>query len=328
MGKDFYKVLGLKKGASEAEIKKAYKKLAVKWHPDKNPDNKDEAQSKFQEIGEAFGVLSDPEKKALYDQYGEAGINPGAMPEGGESHGGGGHGGFSGFPGGHEGFSGFPGGGGHFSQGNAEDIFRSFFGTSDPFSVGGGGRGGMRGMGGMGGGMEGMEGMEGMFSGGMPRGRGRHAPRQETKAPPIQHALNIAMEDIYSGTVKRVRITKKIMDASGHSTQVSVDKEITIKPGWKDGTKITYEREGDEAPGVIPADIVFVVQCKPHPVFTRDGDDLHCTVSVSLEDAMRGVNTTLRTLDNRTLTINESYVTPETTKIFTGEGMMNQKVNC
>lgn len=60
---------------------------------------------------------------------------------------------------------------------------------------------------------------------------------------------------------------------------VSVDKEINIKPGWKDGTKITFEREGDELPGVIPADIVFTLQAKPHDRFERDGDDLIYSVS-------------------------------------------------
>ena len=126
MAKDFYKVLGCAKQATAEELKKAYRKLALKWHPDRcAPEKKDEAQAKFQEIGEAFEVLSDPEKRKIYDQVGAEGMQG---PDGGASAA---NAGFSGFPGGH---SGAGGANVHFSQSNAEDIFRSFFGTSDPMA--------------------------------------------------------------------------------------------------------------------------------------------------------------------------------------------------
>ena len=75
--RDYYEVLGLQKGASEDEIKKAFRKMAMKYHPDKNPGNK-EAEEKFKEINEAYGVLSDPEKKSKYDRFGHAGVDPNA----------------------------------------------------------------------------------------------------------------------------------------------------------------------------------------------------------------------------------------------------------
>ncbi|KAG5187864.1 heat shock protein 40 like protein [Tribonema minus] len=158
--RDFYKTLGVKKNASEKDIKKAYRKMAIKWHPDKNPDNQEKASKKFAEIAAAYEVLSDADKRKIYDQYGEEGLKHG----GGE---GGGPGGPGGFPGGAGGFpggftfqqGGFGGGGGGtpFGGGGGGNTFH--FGGSDPFdlferffaSEGGGGGLGMGG-GGFGGG--------------------------------------------------------------------------------------------------------------------------------------------------------------------------------
>ena len=117
--RDYYEVLGVSKDASAEEIKKAYRKLAVKYHPDKNPGNK-EAEEKFKEAAEAYSVLSDADKKARYDQFGHAGVE-GAGPDFSGGFGnlndilndlfGGGFGGFSGFGGGFGGFGGGFGGG-------------------------------------------------------------------------------------------------------------------------------------------------------------------------------------------------------------------------
>ena len=96
--KDYYEVLGLKKGATDAEIKKAYRQMAKKYHPDLNPDDP-EAEAKFKEVNEANDVLSDPDKKARYDQFGFAGVDP-SYGAGAGAGGGGGFGGFGGFTGG------------------------------------------------------------------------------------------------------------------------------------------------------------------------------------------------------------------------------------
>merc|ERR1719499_346314 len=97
---DYYEVLGVERGAREAEIAKAYKKLALKYHPDKNPDNKSVAEENFKTITEAYEVLHDPEKRKKYDQFGKEGVNAGAG-------------------------GGFPGGGGVSFQ-QADGIFRAF----------------------------------------------------------------------------------------------------------------------------------------------------------------------------------------------------------
>jgi len=126
---DYYKLLGVQRGASEQEISKAYKKLAIKFHPDKNPDNKELAEENFKKVCEAYEVLSNKEKRQTYDQFGKSGLNQSGM------------------------------GGGGFSNEQAEAIFSQFFGGQDPFSVLFGEMGGMPGgRGGRGGGMGGMPG--------------------------------------------------------------------------------------------------------------------------------------------------------------------------
>ncbi|XP_027338557.1 dnaJ homolog subfamily B member 13-like isoform X3 [Abrus precatorius] len=133
MGVDYYKILQVDKNATDEELKKAYRKLAMKWHPDKNPTNKKEAETKFKQISEAYEVLNDPQKRAIYDQYGEEGLKGQVPPPdaGGATF--------------------FQSGDGpttfRFNPRNANDIFAEFFGYSSPFGGmgGGGGGGGMRG---------------------------------------------------------------------------------------------------------------------------------------------------------------------------------------
>jgi len=187
MGKDYYKVLGVDKNTSPEEIKKAYRKLALKWHPDRNPNNKEEAESKFKDIGEAYSVLSDARKKQIYDQLGEEGLKGQA--------------------------SGFSGGG--FSFGNAEDIFKQFFGNENPFdSLGGGGKrgqfqfSGFPGMGGMGG-MGGFGDLGGFSFGGMGNDNHNMQDTQPKQSPPTETTLSLTLEELYHGIVKKMRISRK-----------------------------------------------------------------------------------------------------------------------
>jgi DnaJ homolog subfamily B member 4 len=343
---DYYKTLGVGKKATADEIKKAYRKLALKWHPDRvKGDEKEAAEKKFKEIGEAFEVLSDPEKRKTYDV---GGFDPmGGMGGGNGGGGGGPPPGFS-FGGGGPGGGGpgarsFPFGGG----GDPHDIFQAFFGSSDasafnsdedegsPFGGGGMG-GGFPGMmgGGGGGGMPFMMGGQGMPGGMGGRGGGMGQQQQQQrqqqapkkKADPVNYDLNVSLEDLYGGTTKKMRITKKIMDGgSGRQTSVSNEKQISVKAGWKDGTKITYNNEGDEAPGIIPADIIFTVKAKPHDRFERDRDQLLYTCPVTLREAICGVSKSVRSLDGRNVKIEAHHVTPETVLTIPNEGMPNSK---
>lgn len=110
---DYYEVLGVQKHASAEDIKKAYRKLALKWHPDKNPDNKDEAERQFKQVAEAYEVLSDAKKRDIYDRYGKEGLINGG---GGGNH--------------HDNAFDFG-----FTFRNPEDVFREFFGGRDPFDL-------------------------------------------------------------------------------------------------------------------------------------------------------------------------------------------------
>lgn len=291
-------------------------KLAIKYHPDKNAgDKKAEAEEKFKEVGKAFDTLKDPEKRRIYDQVGEEGLN-GGMPTS-ESAGG---------PSFRYSGSTMPGQSGqtfHFTSADPNDVFRQFFGTDDPFEAD-------REDGFPGFTFPGMRSHFGGASMNMPRGGMRHSSnkpfQQQQKPEQLHHTLSIPLESIYSGTVKKVRITKKILDASGQHLSISKDLEINVKPGWKDGTKITFEKEGDEVQPGVAQDVVFEIKAKPHDKFTRDNDDLIFTHDVDLVDAIEGSFTfTLTTLDNRELQVIETNFSPNRVKIMSGEGMPNNK---
>ncbi|KAK2447325.1 hypothetical protein P8452_11649 [Trifolium repens] len=306
MGVDYYKILKVDKNATDEELKKAYRKLAMKWHPDKNPTNKKEAESKFKEISEAYEVLSDPQKKAIYDQYGEEGLK-GQVPPPQDAAGG---------------ASFFQSGDGpttfRFNPRNADDIFAEFFGFSSPFGGMGNGGNGMRG---------GSRSFGGMFGGGddifSQFDEGRPMQRQgPRKAAAIENRLPCSLEELYKGTTKKMKISREIADASGKTMPVEEILTIEVKPGWKKGTKITFPEKGNEQPNVIAADLVFVIDEKPHSVFTRDGNDLVVTQKISLAEALTGYNVRLTTLDGRVLNIPiNNVIHPNYEEIVSKEGM-------
>ncbi|BBH00922.1 DNAJ heat shock family protein [Prunus dulcis] len=289
MGVDYYKLLQVDKNATDDDLKKAYRKLAMKWHPDKNPTNKKEAEAKFKQISEAYEVLSDPQKRAIYDQYGEEGLKGQVPPPD----------------------AGGPGGATYFQTGdgpnvfrfnprNADDIFAEIFGFSSPMGGMGGGMGG-----GAGSGMRGTRSFGGLFGDDMfsSFGEGRPMTQAPRKASPIEKRLPCSLEELYRGTTKKMKISREIADASGKTLPVEEILTIEIKPGWKKGTKITFPEKGNEQGNVIPADLVFIIDEKPHSTFTRDGNDLVVTQKISLAEALTGYTVHLTALDGRTLAI-------------------------
>ncbi|KAJ0250914.1 DNAJ heat shock family protein [Hirschfeldia incana] len=306
MGVDYYKALQVDRSANDDDLKKAYRKLAMKWHPDKNPDNKKDAESKFKQISEAYDVLSDPQKRAVYDQYGEEGLKGNVPPPNAG-------GGASFFSSGDDGPSPF-----RFNPRSADDLFAEIFGFSNPFG-GGGACGGQRFS-------SRMFGDDMYGSGGVGGGSMHHHHGQARKVAPIETKLPCSLEDLYKGTTKKMKICRDIVDVIGKVMQTEEIITIRVKPGWKKGTKITFPEKGNEHPGVIPADLVFIIDEKPHPVFTREGNDLIVTQKISLADALAGYTVNLTTLDGRTLTIQVTNVIhPEYGEVVPKEGMPLQK---
>ncbi|KAL5730512.1 hypothetical protein ACHQM5_003319 [Ranunculus cassubicifolius] len=305
MGVDYYKVLGVDKSATDDDLKKAYRKLAMKWHPDKNPNNKKDAEAKFKQISEAYEVLSDSQKREIYDQYGEEGLKGQVPPPGA-----GGPGGSTFFHTGDGGSTTF-----RFNPRNADEIFAEFFGFGgSPFGGMGGGDGGMRG-GSRFGSMFG----DSVFSqfgdsGSMSQGM--------RKAPPIESKLPCSLEELYRGITKKMKISREIADASGKTITVDEILTIDVKPGWKKGTKITYPEKGNEQPGIIPSDLIFIIDEKPHNLFTREGNDLVVTQRISLADALTGCTVNITTLDGRNLSIPiANVVHPAYEEVVPREGM-------
>uniref|UniRef100_A0A1I8ENP9 J domain-containing protein n=1 Tax=Wuchereria bancrofti TaxID=6293 RepID=A0A1I8ENP9_WUCBA len=253
MGKDYYKVLGIAKGASDDEIKKAYRKMALKYHPDKNKEPGAEAKFKRRSDANFFGG-SDP-----FSTFFASGSTTG---------------------------------------GSGPQLF---------FSTGG-------------------DDMHFDFPG-MPFAMGGHSRRQR-QDPVVQHELLVSLEDIYKGCTKKMKITRKVLAPDGQSTRIE-DKVLTIniKPGWKSGTKITFPKEGDQHPGRVPADIVFVIKDKHHPKFKREGADIRYVHKLALRDALCGTVVHVPTLDGTTypMRVNE-IVRPNTSRRLTGQGLPNPKM--
>lgn len=309
MGKDYYKILGVTKSTSPEELKKAYKRAALKYHPDKNKDPS--AEGIFRDIAEAYDVLSDPEKKSVYDEYGEEGLK-GGIPQSQFQAGG--------FPGGSSTtfhFSGFPGrqtGGYTFTQ-DPRDIFASLFGNSSPF------------FGNTSGGHD--ADFESFFSsGGMPttRKHGSHSHRHQTASAPAQaiiHKLSLSLEDLFTGITKKMKITRQVQNPNtGQISQEEKILTISIKPGWKAGTKITFPKEGDQLQGNTPSDVIFAIEERPHPHFKREGNDLHKTVKISLLQSLTGGMINVPTIEGRPLPVRlHSIVKPGDIKTLQGYGM-------
>ena len=311
--RDYYEVLGVEKGASADEIKRAYRKKAMQFHPDRNPDNP-EAEAKFKEAGEAYEVLSDEDKRARYDQYGHAGVDPNFGAGGYGSYGGGGFGGFSGF-------------------GDFGDIFSDIFGGggSRSSSANAPRRGenvGAR--------------IEITFE------EAAFGVEKEVTAARIENCAACSGSGSADGAVEtcdrcrgtgQVRTTQNFMGMTMQSTaacpqcngkgkviktpcstckgkgKVRRNKKVNVRvpAGVDDEQMVRVKGEGNVGTNGGPnGDLMVEVNIKPHKIFQREGMNVICEMPISFTQAALGAEIQIPTLDG-----NVKYTIPEGTQTDT-----------
>jgi molecular chaperone DnaJ len=288
--RDYYEVLGVSRTATEAEMKSAFRKLAMQYHPDRNPGDH-EAEVKFKEINEAYQTLSDAQKRAAYDRYGHAAFANGGGPGG-------------------------PGFGGDFSD-FMSDIFENFFGDA------GGGRGRSRGAGGR------ERGADMRYNLEITLDEAFHGKTAELKIPTSITCEACSGSGAKPGSrpktcptcggIGRVRATQgffsiertcpnchgrgEVIDdpcaACGGAGRVTRERtlSVNIPAGVEDGTRIRLAGEGEAGlRGGPPGDLYIFLSIKPHPFYQRDGADLFCRVPISMVTAALGGEFSVPTL--------------------------------
>ena len=296
--RDYYEVLGVGKTAAADEVKKAHRKLARQFHPDMNKDVPDAAR-RFQEVQEAYDVLSDPTKRAAYDQFGHGGPAPGGDPFGGFRPNPGSQPGAGGYPGGAYPGGGYPGGGRSrqqwtpgggvsvedfdaqdFGNGQFGEIFEQLFGGKGPF-------------------------------GRQPRGTagGPRAPGEPQMPRPadIEYPVTLTFEQAARGTTLPLKIDRG--DGRGESI------EIKIPAGVKTASRVRLKGRGERGPGGASGDLFIIVNVTPSPLFRRDGMDVLVDAPVGLFDALLGGTVDVPTLDAKTITLRVPAGTGSGTKI-------------
>ncbi|MGG7607206.1 molecular chaperone DnaJ [Massilia sp. BKSP1R2A-1] len=299
--RDFYEILGVAKNASEDDIKKAYRKLAMKYHPDRNPDNK-EAEEKFKEVKEAYEMLTNPEKREAYDRYGHAGVDPN-----------------------------MGGGGGGFGAGGFGDAFGDIFGD-----IFGGGRG--RG----GGGPQVYRGADLRYNLEITLEQAAHGYETTIRVPswdkcdtchgsgakpgtqPVTcttcagHGQVRMQQGFFSiqQTCPKCHGSGKIIPepcaACGGAGRIKRNKtlEVKIPAGIDNGMRIRSTGNGEPGTNGGPSGDLYVeIHIKPHAVFQREGDDLHCEMPISFAKAALGGE-----IEVPTLTGKVSFTVPEGTQ--------------
>ena len=257
--RDYYEVLGVQRTASPDELKKAFRKLAMQFHPDKNPGDK-KAEERFKEINEAYEILSDEQKRRAYDQFGHLGAQGGFRPGGNP---------FEGFSrGGAGGFGGFGGFGNQQQQGpeNFQDIFGDIF--SD------------------------------LFSGGRARPGGAGGPRagaSRNRGADLRYTLNISFEEAAAGTEKTISFIRQ-RGGKEESAKLAITVPAGVKAGQR--LKLRNEGDAP-ASGSSPGDLYVIINIQDHSIFKRVENDVHLDLPISYVDATMGTTVEIPTLTGK-----------------------------
>jgi DnaJ-class molecular chaperone len=290
--KDYYKILGVTKGASDKEIKQAYRRLARKYHPDVNPGDKT-SEERFKEIGEAYAVLGDPRKRKRYDQFGPS-LRDGSFWRQGGAAG--------------------PRAGSTRVYTDVRDFTKDFdtssFGGFSDFFQALFGQGFGRGRGAA------AEGAPGANGGAQAR-----ASAEPQRGTDIEQPIEITLEEVASGGNRIFSMQVPELCPNCHGSALvnnrlcptchgsgSVNKqrriEVKIPPGVRNGSRIRIRGEGNPSPSGGPkGDLYLVVTVQPHPTFDRKGNDLHVEVPVPLSKAMLGGEVNVPTLKGTQLSM-------------------------
>ena len=260
--KDYYQLLGVKKGAREDEIKKSFRKLARQHHPDVNPGD-DSAEAKFKELNEAYEVLGDPEKRQKYDalganwrqyehaQPGAAGPFGGGSPFGGDVH--------------------WNVGGGPGGRPMSEDQVREMFGGgsfSDFFET---------------------------FFGGGQTGAPGAAGARKRRGRDVEHPLELSLEEAFQGVTRRLSLQTTPADRAQ-------TVEVKIPSGVKDGSRVRVAGKGEPGThGAGAGDLYLRIRIRPHPVFELKGQNLYVKTEIPVITAVLGGNTQVQTLEGKPL---------------------------
>ena len=301
--RDYYEVLGVQKGVSEDELKKAYRKMAKKYHPDLNPGDK-AAEEKFKEVNEAYEVLSDPQKRQRYDQFGFAGVDPS-------------------YGAGEAGASGF-GGFGNMDMGDIGSIFEDFFG------------------GGFGGGRRrsspnaprrgsdihvqiSISFMEACTGANKKISVTRTDSCKECGGTGAEHGTAMKTCPTCGGSGRVIEKTCPKCAGRG-TTSATSTIEVVIPAGIDDGQTLSLRGKGNAGANGGPAgDLLVTVAVQPHPTFRREGYDIRCEIPVSFYQAVTGDELTVPTIDGTV-----AYTMPEGTQpgtVFRLRGKGVQRLN-